>query len=400
MKKLTILIFSVIFSVALYGQEVADQLLSAKALISRGETEKAISMLGSAISGQPDYRLYLQRAEAYLMAGDYSGALSDYNEANNLNSGSGEYGLSRIYALKGDVETSLYHLERNIGSNWKKSEKDIMLDPAFGAVENKAGWKSFWKKERYTELERKISEVEFYASSARPDEAKAISDELKAGYPDNDAVSYAEALYYNSAHKPSEAIRSITPLIGKYPGNEKYLRVLAKAQEETANSAGLTDTYSRMLDSGVTDAGVLLKRAMAYRKTGENDKALADIQKYLSFYPSDMNALSMQGKTMAASGDNLRALELFSRNLSLHPEDPQCYIDRADSYFVSRTWDRAIDDYSMSLDLKPGNPEAWLNKGIALLNTARKQEACHDFRKALSLGNKKASEYISRNCIK
>jgi Flp pilus assembly protein TadD len=75
-------------------------------------------------------------------------------------------------------------------------------------------------------------------------------------------------------------------------------------------------------------------------------------------------------------------------------------VDRANSYFLSRSWNWAIKDYSMSLDLQPENSDAWLNKGIALLNSGDISDACHDFRKAFSLGNKKATEFISRNCIK
>jgi len=108
----------------------------------------------------------------------------------------------------------------------------------------------------------------------------------------------------------------------------------------------------------------------------------------------------MAGKVEAVSGDNLKALEYFSENVKLHPNDPECYNDRANSYFVAKSWDWAIKDYSMSLDLNPGNSEIWLNKGIALKNSGRVEDACHDFRKSLSLGNKRASEHISRNCIK
>jgi lipoprotein NlpI len=49
------------------------------------------------------------------------------------------------------------------------------------------------------------------------------------------------------------------------------------------------------------------------------------------------------------------------------------------SYFISRSWDLAINDYSMSLDLKPANSDVWLNKGIALLNSGKVDDACHDF---------------------
>ena len=54
----------------------------------------------------------------------------------------------------------------------------------------------------------------------------------------------------------------------------------------------------------------------------------------------------------------------------------------------------------MSLDLQPDNSDAWLNKGIALLNSGKEDDACYDFRKSFSLGNKKATEYLSSNCIK
>jgi Flp pilus assembly protein TadD len=203
-----------------------------------------------------------------------------------------------------------------------------------------------------------------------------------------------------AAGKYSDAITAVTNLLADKPGNEKYLSVLAKIQTISGNAAGASDTYSRMIISGVADADIFLKRAECYRKTGEDDKSLRDIEKYLGYYPDSKEALSLAGKVEAASGDNLKALDYFSRNVKLNPDDPACYIDRANSYFISKSWEWAISDYSMSLDLNPANSDAWLNKGIALLNTGRVEEACHDFRKSLSLGNKKATEYISSNCIK
>ena len=116
----------------------------------------------------------------------------------------------------------------------------------------------------------------------------------------------------------------------------------------------------------------MILRAECYRKTGETDKALNDIARYLDLYPGNKKALSFAGKVESASGDNLKALEYFSENLKLHPNDPECYIDRANSYFVSKSWDWAIKDYSMSLDLEPGNSDAWLNKGISFLTQERR----------------------------
>ena len=400
MKKIINLIWILIFSCSVEGQQTIDYLIKAKALAEGGKTDLAIDLLTRAISETKDSRLYVERADALMMKGDYSGATGDYNEANKITPSSGEYGLTRIYALKGDASTSLYHLASNLNSSFRKGEKEIMLDPAFGIIENKPEWRQFWKKDWYSETEESMSQIEYFISSGKIDESKSVLTELKKNYQNSDDILYGEALIDLASGKPPDAVKIMSGLIDEYPENEKYLRVLAKAQTASNNPAGASITYSRLISQGVADAGLLALRAECYRNTGETEKALTDIQKYLEYYPDNKEVLSQAGKVKSASGDNLKALEFFSRNLKLHPNDAQCYIDRANAYLMSKSWDWAVKDYGMSLDLKPDNSDVWLNKGIALFNTGNLEEACHDFRKAFSLGNKRASEYISKYCIK
>lgn len=399
-KKIIGLAWMFVLSGAAYGQQSVDFILKARAFDSQGKPEQAVKVLTDAISLSNESSLYLERAEARLSQRAWSDAISDLNEANKITPASGEFGLSRIYALKGDAATSLYHLELSMNSAYRKSEKDIMLDPAFSQIENRAEWRQFWKKEWYSFSEKSISVIEYYVSSGMIDESKAALADLKDNSGNQDDIIYAEALISLSTSRYDDAIRAVTGLIAANPANEKYLRLLAKAQAITGNAAGATDTYTRLFNAGVADAGLLILRAECYRKTGENEKAMNDLEKYLSLYPENKTALSLAGKVEAVSGDNIKALDYFSRNLKLHPNDADCYVDRADSYFVSKSYDWAIKDYSMSLDLSPSNSDAWLNKGIALLYTNKVEDACHDFRKALSLGNKRASEYISSRCIK
>jgi tetratricopeptide (TPR) repeat protein len=400
MKKIIILIWILTIAATVYGQQAVDYILKARAFTEGGKPDQAINLLNRALSETKESQLFNERAEANMLKGDYSAAISDFNEANKLTPFSGEYGLSRIYSLKGDARTALYHLEINMNSPFKKGEKEVLLDPAFSTIENRQEWRQFWKKEWYTATEKSISEIEYYISAGKIDESKDVLQELKKSSESNNDILYAEALIDVASGKNSEAMKVITGLNTENPGNEKYLRILAKAQTGASDAAGASTTYSQLLSSGVADAGLLMLRADSYRKTGETDKALADIRKYLEIYPENGAALGLAGKVEARAGDNLKALEYFSENLKLHPNDPECYIDRADSYFVSRSWDLAINDYSMSLDLKPANSDVWLNKGIALLNSGKVEDACHDFRISFRLGNKRVSDYISRNCIK
>lgn len=400
MKKIITLVCILVGAVIANGQNTFDYLLKARALTEAGNPDQAIDLLNKALAGSHESTIYLERADADIVKGNYSAAIGDFNEANKITPSSGEFGLSRVYALKGDAVTALYHLELNLRSSFKKSEKEIMLDPAFNGIDNRQEWRQFWKKEWYSIAEESISQIEYYISAGKIDDSKEVLSELKKSYDNNPDVQYAESLVDAASGKYPDAMKILSSLITPDSGNEKYLRLLAKVQTGNSDPAGASDTYTRLLNSGVTDASLLMLRADCYSKTGETDRALNDVKKYLEIYPDNISALSTAGKLESRSGDNLGAISYFSKNLKLHPNDPQCYVDRANAYFVSKSWNLAIDDYSMSLDLKPGNSDVWLNKGISLLNSGRVDDACHDFRMSFRLGNKRATDYISKNCIK
>jgi tetratricopeptide (TPR) repeat protein len=400
MKKLIIAIWTVLLTPALTGQQTAEYIMKARAFCAGGNSDQAVRLLTEVISVSGDARLYIERAEANLAQRRYSEAIADLNEANRISASSGEYGLARAYAMKGDAATSLYHLGLSMNSPSRHSEKEIVLDPVFSSMENRTEWRQFWKKEWYTEADKSISEIEYCISSGKTEDARSALDELKSNYPGSDDAIYGAAMIDLSAGKYSDAIKGLTTLTADNPDKEKYLVLLAKAQALGGNPAGATETFSRLFTAGYADASMLLQRAECYRKTGETDKALKDVELYLGMYPGDREANSLAAKIEAGSGDTMKALDYYTKNLKLHPNDPECYIERANAYFASKSWDWAANDYSMSLDLSPSNPDVWLRKGMALLNMGDVDDACHDFRRALSLGNKKATEYISSNCIK
>jgi len=400
MKRFFSIVSVLFFAGLISAQQPFDYLLKAKSLVDRGLSAEAIRLLTEALVKSQDYRFYLVRAEARMSGGDYLTASNDFRSANSIEINSGEYGLARIYALKGDAVNSLNHLEKNINSSFKKGEKEIMLDAAFSLIENTPDWRLFWKKERYNIFENKIPEIEYYISTGNTNDATVLLNDLKADYREDSETRYAEALVALAQQKYSESVTILTKLLEENRKNQKYLRLLAKTQLSSGNPSGASQSYSELINAGIPDAELFMLRAECFNKTGETEKALKDVNRYLELYPDNRKAISEAGKLEAKSGDNLKALEYFSRNLQLHPGDPECYIDRGNSYFVSGAWDYAGKDYGMALDIQPLNSETWLNKGITLLKRGNTDDACHDFRAALNLGNKKASGYLSKYCIK
>lgn len=396
---LTGFLLTAFLSTGLLAQNDTEIILKSRAMISAGKTSDAINLITRELEIKGSVRLYTERADAYISSGNLSAAIADFNEANKMAAHSGDYGLARAYALKGDISTSLYHLSAHLGSEYKRSEKEVLLEPAFSRFENRPEWRQLWKKEWYSFSENAVAEVEFLTTSGKTDDARSTVSELKSRAPGSPEQIYAEALVALASKKFGDAASLATKLSADNPGNQKYLRLLAQAQTGQLNFAGASVTYSKIMDAGEPDARLLILRAECFRKTMETGKALKDLEKFLEMYPEDKQALRLAGKVEAESGDNLKAIEYFTKNLKLHPDDQECYIDRANSYLAAKSWDWAVKDYSMSLDLKPENPDVWLNKGLALLGSGKITDACYDLRRAYSLGNQKAVPYISRHCL-
>ncbi|HOW09188.1 MAG TPA: tetratricopeptide repeat protein [Bacteroidales bacterium] len=382
------------------GQKPVFYLMKGKAFIDAGNPGEAVSVLTSAMKDNHDASFYLWRGEAYLAKGDFSSAIDDFNSANKMTAASGEYGLARIYAMRNDAATAVYHLELSMRSPFRKNEKEILTDPSFAQLENKAEWRQFWKKDWYSTPEKRVAEIEYNISTGNLAEAKNIFRALSSSYPDDVVTGYSSALISIAGSMYGDAVRTLTRIVSENPGDIKCLRLLASAQELSGNPAGASASYTRLIDMNVADPELLLSRAGCYRKTGETEKAMDDITMYLEFYPGNKKALSLAGKAASAAGDNILALSYFSENVRLHPNDPECFIDRANSYFMSRSWEWAAKDYGMSLDLQPGNAEVWLNNGISLLNMGKTEDACYNFRKAFILGNRNSTEYLGKYCIK
>ncbi len=389
-----------IMPLRIYSQNVSDQLLAGKALMDAGRYDEAVNSLTDALKIKQDGRIYEMRAEVLLRSNNYQKAISDFQQANNMIQGIGEYGLARISSMTGKTDEALRHLEKNINSPFRKSEKDIMLDPAFGIIENTPAWRQFWKEERYSMFDRKIPEIEYSLSTGNNTEALNTYKELAADYPGDNQTKYALALIEYSNKKYAEAASLLAEITADERSNEKYLRLLARVQQASGNSAGASSTYSRLMNLEVIDAELYIRRAECYVNTDEIQKARNDITKYLELYPENREALSLAGKIEIRSGDNLKAIDYYSQNLKLHPGDPVCYVDRANAYMSARSWEFAANDYAMALDIDPSDPDVWLNRGVALLNMGKVEDACYDLKKSLSLGNRKASQYISKNCIK
>jgi len=172
-------------------------------------------------------------------------------------------------------------------------------------------------------------------------------------------------------------------------------------------------------------------RGKLYYDQGKPDKAYADFDKAVSLKPDFVDALNYRGVTKEVAGKHAEAIEdydaaiknnpgfatayynkgtslaamesykeaiaSFSKCLELDPKKTMGFMNRGNCYVMLKDYKSAISDYSAVIAIDPKNPDAYYNRGAAYQYSGSKN-ACNDWQKALSLGNKKAAELLNQYC--
>lgn len=400
MKKMLLLLMIVTASVMADGQGRYETILRAVSLSERGENDEAAGLLSSMSEISTDADMLLVRGKIFLRAARLKEAKSDFMAAENMKPGSGMYGLAACAAAEGDGRAAAAYMEAHLRSQYRKDEPEILLDEAFRTISSSPEWKALWKKDWYKGYERMSWEIDHYLKAGRTDLAEEAWNGLSGLYPDMPVTEYCNACILISKGRYREATGILAPLTVSRETPAEWLYTLAETRAGEGNWYAAATVYTRLIDAGHPDPQLLLKRSQMLIRAGDREAAKTDMERYLGIDPDNTEALGLIGRAYAEEGAIYEALPYLNSNVEKHPGEPAAFRLRGDAWMAARTWEKAAEDYTMSLDLDPENGTVNLNLGIALINSGRKDDACYYLRKARSLGEKGATEYLARYCIK
>jgi len=382
------------------AQDINEYLTRAAAFKDRVLYTEAIALYTEAIGLSDDYRLFNGRAEAYLLTGNIEAAVNDYVMANKLEPGSGYLGLARSYALINDTEKAIENLQYHLRSEFRLPRKDILLDAYLSSLENTPEWRQLWKNNWYNQLEESASEIEYYINAGKIEQAEDILSGIENLYHEQPRILYLKAIIAAASNNNRKALEYISEAVAENDADFSTWKLYIEQLAETGNNISAADQCDRAIILFPEQTELIFMKAENLRKANDRSRALEAAEEYLKLYPEDEESNRLAGIIAGEDGQYNKALRYFSTNIENNPGKAQCFNDRADIYLKIKSWDAAVYDYSMSLDLWPRNADAYYNKGIALLNSGKTEEACHDFRMALRYGNRKASGMISKYCIR
>ena len=118
---------------------VYDALLRSAALRESGKTDEALILIQGTIASNSDYRLHVESGELNLLASDTDAAMASFLRASELRAGAGSFGLARVFASRGDAVNSLKHLEENLRSAFRVSERVCHSDAFLQRIDRKIG---------------------------------------------------------------------------------------------------------------------------------------------------------------------------------------------------------------------------------------------------------------------
>lgn len=400
MKKTMLCLSIAVATQLLAGQVNYETILRAVSLSERGEVNEAADLLAATGEQTSAYDFLTVRGDIFIKASRIKEAKRDFMAAENLRQGSGMYGLARCAAAEGDAKAAAAYLEAHLRSPYRKSEPEILLDKTFSQVSSSPEWKALWKKDWYKGYERKSWEIDHYLRIGRTDLAEESWRELSAVYPDMPVTDYCNARIIMSKGRYRDAAEILARLTAGREVPAVWLYALAEARAGEGSWYAAASVCTRLMEAGQPDPQLLLQRSRLLLKAGDRDAAKRDMVKYISVDPENTEALGLIGKTYAEEGAIYEALPYLNSNVEKHPGEPSAFRLRGDAWMAARSWEMAVEDYTMSLDLDPENAGVNLNLGIALISCGKADDACHYLRKAKKLGEKSASGYLARYCIK
>ncbi len=313
---------------------------------------------------------FVSRAQQLVNAGDYRGAIAEYNQA--LESEPNNF---KAYYLRGVA----YVLLNNFQAAIADFNQAIRLNPNNADVYCSRG----------------------YARGEQKDYQEAISDyneaiRLNPNYAEaymNRGAAYRKVKdYQNAISDYSEAIRLNPDDVEAYNNRGFASGSLGEYQNAISD-------YSEAIRLNPDDVEAYNNRGFARGSLGDYKGAIEDYDKAIRLDPNLAGAYYGRGFARGSLGDYKGAIEDYDKAIRLNPDDAEAYYNRGNVRFNLKDYQTAISDYNEAIRLNPNYDEAYYGRGNAHRQLGDKQRAIADFQKAADLFRQQARKDLYQDAL-
>ena len=275
---------------------------------------------------------YMKRATAYLKSKDYNSALKDADKVVEMKP------VALSYSFRAIVHELLEDYERAV----KDYDKAIELEP---------------------------DEADYYKRRAR------CYFELK-DY-ERTVKEYNKAIELDPKHRSEY----------EYRIKEANNKAAESRDKVVMTHGGEIEVYSKQIEQNPNDAGLYVKRALAYAELKKYNQAIRDYNKAIELKPNSATGYLGRGTVY----DELEKFDLafqdFDKVIQLNSTTFKAlYRGRGDYYKNRKQYNKAVLYYDKAIQLNPKDAVAYASRGACYQELGDNARAQADFAKAKELG--------------
>ncbi|MFN6481410.1 MULTISPECIES: tetratricopeptide repeat protein [unclassified Nostoc] len=314
--------------------------------------------------------LYREGEKKY-EAGNYEGAIEDFNQAIELDPQN-----ALAYNRRGDAYYRLGDYEQAQAD----SSQAILLNPQDANAYFDRGF-AFSELGKYKE--------------AIADYTQAIKLNSKDAY-----AYYGRGLARAQSKDNKGAIEDFSKAIALKPQyTEAYLQRGILRRRLKQKLAAIQD-FDKVIKINPSDAKAYYQRGLTQSINKQKYAALKDYTDAININPKYIEAYLNRGDIYSDLGNQVEATEDYNTILQIDPKFIAAYIHRGIHRFSFGDYKGAIEDYTAALKLDTNNLAAYNNRGNAYLELGNKKAANQDYSRAIAINANNALAYYNRGVIR
>ena len=234
--------------------------------------------------------------------------------------------------------------------------------------------------------------ADILSAQKKPEESLAVLSEIPKESPYYWSAQLRAAINLDTLDRADEAIVQLKTMAAENPksiGALISLGDILRVKKRFAEAADAYDEAIRRTEAaGLPDKWTLFyDRGVARERSGQWDKAEADLQKALELKPDQPMVLNYLGYSWIDRGEHLdQGMKMIEKAVELRPEDGYIVDSLGWAHYRMGDYEAAVEKLEKAIELVPEDPTINDHLGDAYWRIGRLIEARYQWRRALQFG--------------
>jgi tetratricopeptide (TPR) repeat protein len=365
----------------------------------------AIQSFSTAIELKNDYANALaNRGICYHRVKKYDQAVIDYQKSELITKGLSSYNMACAYSLLGKPDEAFQWLTLCQKSEYKQRRNVLESDTDFENIRSDKRWKTMLDTDWYSPYEKAIQAIDERWNANDIEGAIGQCTKASSLDPSRTKPFLTRAYIYSTRQEWDKAVADCN----------KAIQINSNDWEAYANKASIMYKQRKYEDAlGLFQQAMNVNPeykpysevAMIRFALGQKQEAIADLKRFLEFYPKDDFSVYFVGFINYNLQQDAEAMAYANQAIELNPQEANYHLLKANIFLATKDFNNAIAIYNQVLMLNDQSGEAYYKRAIAkaerFAKTGNKQDKidfCADMEKAEELNYEGAAQYLRELC--